>query len=45
MKTLHESGHEHVYSAVEKPLQLAQTAALLEVYIREMNLKIIIMLK
>ncbi|CAI0463815.1 unnamed protein product [Linum tenue] len=31
VKTLKESGHEHVYSAVEKPLQLAQTAAILEV--------------
>ncbi|XP_030521582.1 very-long-chain (3R)-3-hydroxyacyl-CoA dehydratase PASTICCINO 2A isoform X2 [Rhodamnia argentea] len=30
VKTLHESGHEHVYSAVERPLQLAQTAAILE---------------
>ncbi|KAJ4714547.1 Very-long-chain (3R)-3-hydroxyacyl-CoA dehydratase [Melia azedarach] len=31
LKTLNESGHEHVYSAVEKPLQLAQTAAVLEI--------------
>lgn len=31
VKTLKESGHEHVYTAVEKPLQLAQTAALLEI--------------
>lgn len=31
VKTLIESGHEHVYNAVEKPLQLAQTAAVLEV--------------
>ncbi|XP_030521581.1 very-long-chain (3R)-3-hydroxyacyl-CoA dehydratase PASTICCINO 2A isoform X1 [Rhodamnia argentea] len=31
VKTLHESGHEHVYSAVERPLQLAQTAAILEI--------------
>ncbi|CAL1390238.1 unnamed protein product [Linum trigynum] len=31
VKTLKESGHEHVYSAVEKPLQLAQTAAILEI--------------
>uniref|UniRef100_A0A2P2K3V5 Very-long-chain (3R)-3-hydroxyacyl-CoA dehydratase n=1 Tax=Rhizophora mucronata TaxID=61149 RepID=A0A2P2K3V5_RHIMU len=30
-KTLKVSGHEHVYSAVEKPLQLAQTAAVLEI--------------
>ncbi|XP_010519217.1 PREDICTED: very-long-chain (3R)-3-hydroxyacyl-CoA dehydratase PASTICCINO 2 [Tarenaya hassleriana] len=31
LKTLNESGHEHVYDAVEKPLQLAQTAAVLEI--------------
>lgn len=31
MKTLKDSGHEHVYNAVEKPLQLAQTAAVLEI--------------
>ncbi|WZZ38045.1 hypothetical protein YC2023_034304 [Brassica napus] len=31
VKTLKESGHENVYDAVEKPLQLAQTAAVLEV--------------
>ena len=31
VKTLKETGHEHVYDAVEKPLQLAQTAAVLEV--------------
>ncbi|KAA8546711.1 hypothetical protein F0562_003152 [Nyssa sinensis] len=31
LKTLKESGHEHVYDAVEKPLQLAQTAAVLEI--------------
>uniref|UniRef100_M1C659 very-long-chain (3R)-3-hydroxyacyl-CoA dehydratase n=1 Tax=Solanum tuberosum TaxID=4113 RepID=M1C659_SOLTU len=31
VKTLKESGHEHVYDAVEKPLLLAQTAAILEV--------------
>ena len=32
VKTLRESSHEHVYDAVEKPLQLAQTAAVLEVF-------------
>ena len=32
VKTLKDSGHEHVYNAVEKPLQLAQTAAVLEVF-------------
>ncbi|GLU18193.1 hypothetical protein SLE2022_345060 [Rubroshorea leprosula] len=31
LKTLTESGHEHVYNAVEKPLLLAQTAAILEI--------------
>ncbi|KAK1361796.1 Very-long-chain (3R)-3-hydroxyacyl-CoA dehydratase [Heracleum sosnowskyi] len=31
VKTLIESGHEHVYDAVEKPLQLAQSAAFLEI--------------
>ncbi|CAN8236798.1 unnamed protein product [Cochlearia groenlandica] len=31
IKTLKETGHEHVYDAVEKPLQLAQTAAILEI--------------
>ncbi|XP_010037618.2 very-long-chain (3R)-3-hydroxyacyl-CoA dehydratase PASTICCINO 2A [Eucalyptus grandis] len=31
VKTLRESGHEHVYGAVERPLQLAQTAAVLEI--------------
>lgn len=31
MKTLLESGHEHVYDAVEKPLLWAQSAAILEV--------------
>uniref|UniRef100_A0A2N9IZV5 Very-long-chain (3R)-3-hydroxyacyl-CoA dehydratase n=1 Tax=Fagus sylvatica TaxID=28930 RepID=A0A2N9IZV5_FAGSY len=31
VKTLRESGHEYVYSAVERPLQLAQTAAILEI--------------
>jgi len=31
VKTLIESGHEHVYNAVEKPLLLAQTAAVLEI--------------
>ncbi|PIA56161.1 hypothetical protein AQUCO_00700484v1 [Aquilegia coerulea] len=31
VKTLKESGHEHVYSAVERPLQLAQTAAVMEI--------------
>ncbi|KAJ0096348.1 hypothetical protein Patl1_28320 [Pistacia atlantica] len=30
-QTLKDSGHEHVYNAVEKPLQLAQTAAVLEI--------------
>lgn len=31
LKTLNESGHENVYKAVERPLQLAQTAAILEI--------------
>ncbi|XP_022773892.1 very-long-chain (3R)-3-hydroxyacyl-CoA dehydratase PASTICCINO 2A-like [Durio zibethinus] len=31
LKTLKESGHEHVYNAVEKPLLLAQSAAILEI--------------
>lgn len=31
LKTLKESGYVHVYKSVEKPLQLAQTAAVLEV--------------
>jgi len=31
VKTLTESGHEHVYNAVEKPLLLAQSAAVLEI--------------
>ncbi|PKI42103.1 very-long-chain (3R)-3-hydroxyacyl-CoA dehydratase PASTICCINO 2A [Punica granatum] len=31
VKTLKESGHEQVYSAVERPLQLSQTAAVLEI--------------
>ena len=31
LKTLNESGHQHVYSAVERPLLLAQSAAVLEV--------------
>ncbi|XP_044486315.1 very-long-chain (3R)-3-hydroxyacyl-CoA dehydratase PASTICCINO 2-like [Mangifera indica] len=31
VKTLKDSGHENVYSAVEKPLQFAQTAAVLEI--------------
>lgn len=31
VKTLKDSGHEHVYNAVEKPLQLSQTAAVLEI--------------
>jgi very-long-chain (3R)-3-hydroxyacyl-CoA dehydratase len=31
VKTLLESGHEHVYNAVEKPLLWAQTAAVLEI--------------
>ncbi|CAI9111454.1 OLC1v1011676C1 [Oldenlandia corymbosa var. corymbosa] len=31
VKTLKESGHEHVYQAVEKPLLLAQSAAILEI--------------
>lgn len=30
LTTLKESGHEHVYNAIERPLQLAQTAAVLE---------------
>ncbi|XP_035538671.1 very-long-chain (3R)-3-hydroxyacyl-CoA dehydratase PASTICCINO 2A-like [Juglans regia] len=31
VQTLRESGHEHVYDAVQRTLQLAQTAALLEI--------------
>ncbi|TXG60089.1 hypothetical protein EZV62_014662 [Acer yangbiense] len=31
LKTLNESGHEHVYNAVQKPLILAQSAAVLEI--------------
>ncbi|CAI9769085.1 unnamed protein product [Fraxinus pennsylvanica] len=31
VKTLKESGHEHVYAAVEKPLLWAQTAAVFEI--------------
>ncbi|XP_022633886.1 very-long-chain (3R)-3-hydroxyacyl-CoA dehydratase PASTICCINO 2 isoform X2 [Vigna radiata var. radiata] len=31
LKTLNESGHEHVYGAAEKPLLYAQTAAVLEI--------------
>ncbi|XP_068315631.1 very-long-chain (3R)-3-hydroxyacyl-CoA dehydratase PASTICCINO 2A [Pyrus communis] len=31
LKTLNESGHQHVYSAVERPLLLAQSAAVLEI--------------
>ncbi|KAK9285529.1 hypothetical protein L1049_024724 [Liquidambar formosana] len=31
LRTLKESGHEHVYNAVERPLQFAQTAAVLEI--------------
>ena len=31
LKTLKESGHEHVYNAAERPLLFAQTAAVLEV--------------
>ncbi|PON84750.1 Protein-tyrosine phosphatase-like, PTPLA [Trema orientale] len=31
LKTLRDSGHEHVYNAVERPLLLAQTAAVLEI--------------
>ncbi|XP_059307410.1 very-long-chain (3R)-3-hydroxyacyl-CoA dehydratase PASTICCINO 2A-like isoform X3 [Lycium ferocissimum] len=31
VKTIKESGHEHVYDAVEKPLFFAQTAAFLEI--------------
>ncbi|KAI4314415.1 hypothetical protein L6164_027327 [Bauhinia variegata] len=31
LKTLKESGHEHVYNAAEKPLLFAQTAAFLEI--------------
>jgi hypothetical protein len=32
LKTLKEQGHQHVYSAAEKPLLFAQTAAVLEVF-------------
>ncbi|KAJ8637501.1 hypothetical protein MRB53_011768 [Persea americana] len=32
LKTLNESGHEKVYDAVERPLQLAQTAAVMEIF-------------
>lgn len=35
VKTLRESGHEHVYDAVEKPLLLAQSAAVLEVHLSD----------
>ncbi|CAN1275212.1 Very-long-chain (3R)-3-hydroxyacyl-CoA dehydratase PASTICCINO 2 [Linum perenne] len=38
VKTLRESGYEHVYSAVEKPLHLAQTAAVLEVCLATLGL-------
>ncbi|XP_008236125.1 PREDICTED: very-long-chain (3R)-3-hydroxyacyl-CoA dehydratase PASTICCINO 2A [Prunus mume] len=31
LKTLNESGHQHVYKAVERPLILAQSAAVLEI--------------
>ncbi|KAB1201911.1 Very-long-chain (3R)-3-hydroxyacyl-[acyl-carrier protein] dehydratase PASTICCINO 2 [Morella rubra] len=31
VKTLREGGHEQVYKTVERPLQLAQTAAVLEI--------------
>ncbi|KAG4921438.1 hypothetical protein AAZX31_18G134800 [Glycine max] len=31
LKTLNESGHQHVYSAAEKPLHYAQSAAVLEI--------------
>jgi len=31
LKTLRESGHEQVYNAIERPLLLAQTAAVLEI--------------
>lgn len=31
VKTLKESGHQHVYDAIEKPLLLAQSAATLEI--------------
>lgn len=31
VKTLHDSGHQSVYAAIEKPLILAQSAALLEI--------------
>ncbi|KAF6160603.1 hypothetical protein GIB67_019543 [Kingdonia uniflora] len=31
VKTLKESGHQQVYDAVERPLQLAQSAAILEI--------------
>lgn len=32
LRTLRESSYEHVYDAVEKPLQFAQTAAILEIF-------------
>lgn len=31
LKTLKDSGHEHVYSVTEKPVLFSQTAAVLEV--------------
>ncbi|KAM1022883.1 hypothetical protein ACFX2I_043738 [Malus domestica] len=31
LKTLSESGHQHVYNAVERPLLLAQSAVVLEI--------------
>ncbi|CAJ1940247.1 unnamed protein product [Sphenostylis stenocarpa] len=31
LKTLNDSGHQHVYNAAEKPLLFAQTAAVLEI--------------
>ncbi|KAG4936124.1 hypothetical protein JHK85_051043 [Glycine max] len=37
LKTLNESGHQHVYSAAEKPLHYAQSAAVLEEYVSSGN--------
>ena len=39
LKTLKESGYVQVYKSVEKPLQLAQTAAVLEVALFQLNRK------
>ncbi|KAM0067652.1 putative very-long-chain (3R)-3-hydroxyacyl-CoA dehydratase [Helianthus debilis subsp. tardiflorus] len=36
LKTLKESGHAHVYSNIQKPLLVAQTAALLELYMAKL---------